>query len=140
MARYFTFAELTTTSTGFKNVPNWDEIENLKTLADYLDCIRTSFGKPIRVNCAYRSKEVNAAVGGSKTSAHLQGLAADIKSWSGKSIDDISLLNVILNGVDLWNVDQVIVYTLDGTEKTAIKFIHLGWTKGVPRHQILYTK
>ena len=43
-----------------------------------LDPLRELAGSPISVNSGYRSAAVNAAVGGSKTSDHMKGLAADI--------------------------------------------------------------
>ena len=44
-----------------------------------LETIRAHFGgKPIHINSAYRTPEHNAKVGGSKTSYHMKGMAADI--------------------------------------------------------------
>ena len=42
-----------------------------------LQCIREHFGKPIHITSGYRTAEHNAAVGGSKSSQHLLGRAAD---------------------------------------------------------------
>jgi zinc D-Ala-D-Ala carboxypeptidase len=44
-----------------------------------LQPIRDHFNKSVTVNSGYRSPEVNAAVGGSKTSDHCKGQAADIE-------------------------------------------------------------
>ena len=43
------------------------------------ESLRALLGKPVSVNSAYRSPEVNAAIKGSKTSQHCHGTAADIK-------------------------------------------------------------
>ena len=43
-----------------------------------LDAARKIYGKPMRVNSGYRTKEYNAKIGGVKNSSHLKGLAADI--------------------------------------------------------------
>ena len=42
-----------------------------------LQCIREHFGKPVTITSGYRTAEHNAAVGGSKSSQHLLGRAAD---------------------------------------------------------------
>ena len=43
-----------------------------------LDPIRRMWGRPIIVNSGYRCPKLNAAVGGSATSQHMKGEAADI--------------------------------------------------------------
>lgn len=78
MTPHFSLAELTTTSTGLNNTPNEEQLSHLKALANGLESIRDLLGKPIHINSAFRSKEVNIAVGGSDNSAHLLGYAADI--------------------------------------------------------------
>ena len=42
-----------------------------------LQCIREHFGKPLHITSGYRTAAHNAAVGGSKSSQHLLGRAAD---------------------------------------------------------------
>jgi hypothetical protein len=62
------------------NTPDEQALENLKTLCDMvLQPVREHYGKSVTVNSAYRSPESNAAVGGSKTSDHCKGMAADIE-------------------------------------------------------------
>jgi len=80
----FSLKELTVSETatrkGLDNTPNEQVIANLKTLAEnILQPIRDHFGKSVKVNSGYRSPEVNASVGGSKTSDHCKGQAADIE-------------------------------------------------------------
>jgi len=80
LSRYFTLEEMTKTDTGFINVPNQQELENLSDLcADVLDKVRILCG-PIIVSSGYRSSEVNSFVGGARGSQHLYGMAADIQS------------------------------------------------------------
>jgi hypothetical protein len=78
----FTFAELTYTDhREFDNTPNDAELANLVRLAEFLEQVKVVLGgKPIMINSAYRSAEVNRAVG-SKTdkSQHRLGCAADIR-------------------------------------------------------------
>lgn len=79
----FTLKELTKSDTamrlGLDNTPNDEALENLKTLCEkVLQPVRDNFGR-VTVNSGYRSPESNAAVGGSKTSDHCKGMAADIE-------------------------------------------------------------
>lgn len=80
----FTLKELTKSDTatrlGLDNTPDEQALENLKTLCDkVLQPVREHYGKSVTVNSGYRSPESNAAVGGSKTSDHCKGMAADIE-------------------------------------------------------------
>jgi hypothetical protein len=78
---YFTWAELTTRSLNYANIPNEAEKQNLITLATtILDKIREAYGEPIKINSAYRCQALNddPAIKGSKTSQHVTGSAADI--------------------------------------------------------------
>jgi hypothetical protein len=57
-----------------------DKLSNLAYLATtVLQPVRDTFKYPIRISSGYRSDELNAAVGGSKTSQHCLGQAADIQ-------------------------------------------------------------
>lgn len=80
----FSLKELTVSDTatrlGLDNTPNETVILNLKALAEnILQPVREHYGKSVKVNSGYRAPEVNAAVGGSKTSDHCKGQAADIE-------------------------------------------------------------
>ena len=78
---HFTLEELTHTDhREFDNIPNDKELENIKRLAEFLEELKTVLGgKPIMVNSAFRSKQVNDAVGSKDTSQHRIGCAADIR-------------------------------------------------------------
>jgi hypothetical protein len=81
MTPNFTLAELTVTDhREFKNEPNSSEIANLQRLAGLLEQVKSVLGGvPIMVNSAFRSKQVNDAVGSKDTSQHRLGCAADIR-------------------------------------------------------------
>lgn len=81
MTPNFTLAELTVTDhREFKNEPNPSEIANLQRLAELLEQVKSILGGvPIMVNSAFRSKQVNDAVGSKDTSQHRLGCAADIR-------------------------------------------------------------
>ena len=77
----FTFEELTHTDhREYDNTPNDAELENLKRLAEFLEEVKAALGgRPVMVNSAFRSKQVNDAVGSKDTSQHRIGCAADIR-------------------------------------------------------------
>lgn len=84
---YFTLKELTRSATaeakGIDNTPTPEVEKNLTLLVEnVLDPLRKLSGKPITVNSGYRCPELNKAVGGSKTSDHVKGFAADITGGS----------------------------------------------------------
>ena len=64
---------------GISNMPTEAHIANIKLLAEKIfEPIRNHFRCPIIISSGYRSKELNAAIGGSLTSQHCQGEAIDI--------------------------------------------------------------
>jgi hypothetical protein len=64
---------------GISNMPTAEHIANFKLLAEKVfEPIRTHFRCPIIISSGYRSKELNAAIGGSSTSEHCSGQAIDI--------------------------------------------------------------
>jgi len=81
LTEHFTLEELTHTDhRQFDNEPNEAELENIKRLAAFLEEVKTALGgRPIMVNSAFRSKQVNDAVGSKDTSQHRIGCAADIR-------------------------------------------------------------
>ena len=81
--KHFTITELSRTNTGLQNLPGATEQANLRKLVDnILDPLRDLYGKPIKINSAYRSPMVNARVNGAKNSEHVKGMAADITGGS----------------------------------------------------------
>ena len=100
LSEHFTLGELTKTSvkTADGNIPSHVAIENLRRLCGWLEILRERYNQmygnlslgpgpsdrsgeelPVIINSGYRSPEVNKRVGGSPTSNHLTGCAADIK-------------------------------------------------------------
>ena len=77
----FTLEELTHTDhREFSNEPNESETANLFRLADFLEQVKVVLrGKPVMVNSAFRSKQVNDSVGSKDTSQHRSGCACDIR-------------------------------------------------------------
>jgi len=122
----FNLSELTVTNTGLPNVPTVIAESNIKMLVNYLlQPARNFFGLPITVTSGYRSPAVNAAVGGSVTSDHVQGRAVDITS-----IDNARLFSILQK----LNFDQLI---WNGTNPSKPDFIHVSYRHGANRKQVL---
>jgi hypothetical protein len=81
LTEHFSLEELTVTShREFDNTPNESEIANLQRLAEFLETVKIVLsGKPIMINSAFRSKQVNDSVGSKDSSQHRVGCAADIR-------------------------------------------------------------
>ncbi|MFO6418999.1 D-Ala-D-Ala carboxypeptidase family metallohydrolase [Hylemonella sp. W303a] len=81
LSQHFRLSEFTVsqaaTRAGLRNSPSNSQLGNLRRLAEVLEQVRQLLGKPVFISSGYRSPVVNAIVGGSATSAHMQGLAAD---------------------------------------------------------------
>lgn len=79
MTKNFTLKELCVTKTGIHNEPNAEQKEALRLLAvNILQPARDALG-PIKVTSGFRNARVNAAIGGSRTSQHMKGEAADLQ-------------------------------------------------------------
>lgn len=116
-SKYFKLEELLKSDKALaaqiENLPSWTDVENLLDLAVLvLDPIREAWGQPLMVTSGYRSPQLNAAVGGVPTSAHMEGCAVDVAlcSWSDRRISQ--LYNLIVSMVDdgVIDIDQVIYY------------------------------
>jgi hypothetical protein len=70
------------------NTPSDKVKDNLERLAFFLEQVRKVFNKPFLISSGYRSREVNESVGGSKTSQHCEGCAADfnVKGMSPNAV------------------------------------------------------
>jgi zinc D-Ala-D-Ala carboxypeptidase len=84
LSKNFSLEEMTKSETalrhGMDNTPKAGEIANLVVLCEkVLQPVREHYAKGVKVNSGYRHPEVNAKVGGSKTSDHCKGMAADIE-------------------------------------------------------------
>ena len=86
LSEHFTLAELTKTSVKIDNVPNEEQVENLKRVCGWLEQLRRRWNNlygegddPIIINSGFRCPEVNKAVGGWAQSNHLTGCAVDIR-------------------------------------------------------------
>jgi len=130
----FALREFVRTSTGLPNQPGTEAIENLQWLCTtVLQPLRDHLGKPVHITSGYRSREVNAKVGGSKSSAHMRGLAVDCKVGIPQPWDAFSLLRVI------WDLELPLDQAI-GYAPARGGHVHLGIAKrGSPlRGEYLY--
>jgi hypothetical protein len=78
---HFSMSELTASDTavrlGIDNTPSAEIVANLEVLAIGLEDVRDILGYPMRISSGYRCPKLNTVVKGSKTSAHMDGFAAD---------------------------------------------------------------
>ena len=84
LSKNFSLKEMTKSQTalrrGIENEPGEEQQANLQQLCEQvLQKVRDHFGKPVNVNSGYRSPELNTGIGGSPTSDHCKGMAADIE-------------------------------------------------------------
>lgn len=84
LTKNFSLHELTKSETalrrGVDNTSGQQETAALTLLAQkVLQPVRDHFARGVKVNSGYRSHVVNALVGGSRTSDHCKGMAADIE-------------------------------------------------------------
>lgn len=129
--KYFTINELTKSSKanalGIDNIPTEPAANSLNQLIDnILDPLREAWGAPIQVTSGYRCPELNRAVGGSNTSQHVLGEAADIKAVPGTKSNNEKLYKLIRE-LNL-PVDQCI-------NEYNYSWIHVSYG---PRHRRMY--
>lgn len=86
----FRLEEFNRTSAPFNNRPGAFEAKNIHLLClAVLQPLRDHYGKPVVVSSGFRNASVNEYVGGSKTSQHLTGQAADI-NVAGEYVWDVA--------------------------------------------------
>lgn len=137
----FWYSELIHSDTAIKNkienIPSPIKEKNLQDSAKYLwQPARNALGVPMNPSCAYRGPKVNKLVGGSDTSAHLEGYAMDFTAPQfGLPIKIVKHLYKFFkeNGIK-W--DQMI---LEYPKHKNGGWVHLAWKnkKGEQRMQTL---
>lgn len=108
------------------SIPSGQVGGNIRALVEnVLQPLRSACGHALKVNSGYRCKRMNDLLGGSKTSQHMTGQAADIASGN-----PIGLARLVLSlGLDF---DQMILYPT---------FLHISHTtQRKNRRQVLYDK
>jgi len=129
----FTLTELTDSNTalrlGIDNEPNGEQLTNLLLLCQrILQPLRDELGESITITSGLRNEALNSAIGGSKSSDHCKGLAADIQCSDNKILfDTIIALNLPYSQL-IWEF---------GTSE-APKWVHVALDiTGNPKRQLL---
>jgi hypothetical protein len=119
---------------GISNEPTPEHLENFKKLAENIfEPIRKHFGVPIYLSSGYRSKALNAAIGGSATSQHCTGEAIDIDmDGSANGVTNKMVFDYIKANL---NFDQLI---FEFGTKDAPDWVHVSYeSTGKQRKQVL---
>ena len=131
LTKNFSYQEMIKSSTaariGVSNDATREHVINLVNLCNFiLQPVRDEFG-PIRINSGYRSPALNKAVGGSKTSQHCNGEAADFESsrisnpqlaaWVAKNLDFDQLILEFYDGKDPHSGWIHCSYKMDGSNR-----------------------
>lgn len=132
MGKYFSVQELchsqVATQRGIDNTPPPETKTKLTSLiSNLLDPIRELWGRPLTVNSGFRCPTLNQAVGGSSTSQHTRGEAADITAGNPKS--NKKLFDLIIKSE--LGFDQLI-------DESNYSWIHISWEAKGNRKQILH--
>jgi hypothetical protein len=132
--KYFSINELSASTEarkmGIDNTPTTEARANLTALVEaVLDPLRERYGYPVMVSSGYRCPRLNKAVGGSATSQHVKGEAADI--YVGKARDKAMLFSLIYY---LLPYDQLI---WERGNDEAPAWIHVSYREGRNRRECL---
>ena len=104
------------------NTPTFEIVEHLDELVEtILDPLRAAYGKPINITSGYRCPALNKAVGGSSTSVHQLGYAADLKVSGSLAEFKEFVVNWITKVKPRF--DQVL---LEKNNKTGEEWVHIG--------------
>lgn len=137
--KHFTFSEFSrsakATELGIDNrMPEIAEAHVVELVDILLDPLREAWGGPLIVSSGYRCPELNRAVGGSETSAHLAGWAADLVPGDGRGVQE--LVNFTAEWLTATGLpfDQLIFEHSGGS-----RWLHIGIRnlKGKQRRQML---
>jgi len=102
ITEHFDYKEVTKTKFNLDNEPSTEQLEYIKALCEnVLERVREHFNCPIILSSCFRSKAVNKAAGGAKTSHHLcvgGFAAADISCIGSHNLKDV--YNYIKNNLE----------------------------------------
>lgn len=122
--KYFKLEELLTSATArqksIENLPSWEIVGHLIELAAFLDELRAAWGSGINVGSGFRNNALNQAVGGSATSVHRIGYAADLTPSNG---DMKRFKQFVVKWLDKKQFDQCL---LERNKKKKSEWVHIG--------------
>ncbi|RRD91462.1 D-Ala-D-Ala carboxypeptidase family metallohydrolase [Conchiformibius steedae] len=137
----FSWREMTRSQTaarrGIDNTPNAEQRKNILYTAQQLEKIRAyvaqKFGAPrvVMVSSGFRSLTLNRAIGGSTTSAHVHGLAADFDIQGLTSAQTAKIVKE-MKDKGLIDYDQLI---LEYPTRGDGAWVHIGFKAGGKGHR-----
>jgi len=140
LTEHFTLAEMIVSPTakrlGIPNTPTAEHIENMRYCCEkILEPVRKHFGKAVQINSSYRAPLVNKAVGGSKTSQHVNGQAIDFEI---PGVDNKAVADWIGDNLEF---DQVILEFYTKGDKNS-GWVHASIKKagGIRKQRMIATK
>ena len=98
---------------------------NLLSVANWLEAARAILGVPLTITSGYRTADHNAQVGGSSTSDHVIGLAADFEARGLTPYQVYQQLQAAEDAGTLPAFDQLIYYVADN-------HVHVGLGRNGP--------
>jgi len=118
---------------GISNEPTKEHLVNLQILAEKIfQPLRDYYNSPIYISSGYRSKALNEAIGGSKSSQHCKGQAIDIDRDAYSLPNNGQIFEFIKNNLEF---DQLI---WEFGSNTNPDWVHVSYnTNGSQRKQIL---
>ena len=136
ISKYVSYKEVThsnqATALKIGNTPNAEQLHNLKLVCtNIFDNVREHFGKPIGISSAFRSRELNTRINGSKSSQHMEGKALDIDGDIFGGLDNKQIFDYIKNNCKF---DQLI---WEFGSENAPSWVHVSFNKDGNRGQIL---
>lgn len=140
LSQFLTLEEATKSPTamanGIENKPNAVQLANMAYVAgEIFDRVRRHVGGPLHASSFFRSKELNALIGGaSTTSQHMKGEAIDIDADTFMNGTNLGIFNFIK---DTLLFDQLILEYPDAEGKPSWIHVSLKRPPGKNRKEIL---
>jgi zinc D-Ala-D-Ala carboxypeptidase len=137
ISKHISLEEATISTTAVKlkidNTPSKLILEKMQLVAEKcFEPLREWYGKPIRVNSFYRCDALNKAVGGSATSQHAKGEAIDLSA--GSKTENKKLFDWLKENVEFCQLIH------EYGDKTGPDWVHISYSEGKNKKQILYIK
>lgn len=131
LSPHFTLERLIASDTaarkGIANIPDDIRLANLRVLAERLEVVQDILGAHLEISSGYRCLALNRILGSKDTSAHVQGLAADLTAPAFGTPLDVA--HKLAEHADEIGFDQLI--------HEFRKWVHIGFRAEGARGQLL---
>ena len=117
---------------GINNAPDKEDIANLIEIAtNVFQPLRDHFDVPIAVSSGFRCKELNKAVGGSKTSEHMVGRALDLDADTHGGVTNKEVFEFIRKNLEF----NQLIWEFGNDENP--EWVHVSYHKGNNKKRVL---